>query len=288
MKLWNGILMGIGVLGLAIFAAPFLLKRILNLGNVTGMVVFLLVFFYGAFRQKVNQWIAGAWSHPAGKVGLLIITLVIVVILILVVIETAWMVGAAVKHPQENSRVENQIETEQLDLMSQTDDEKQDVLEESGADRTTTVVIVLGCRVIGEKPSLMLQERLDAAYSYLTKNPDAVAILSGGKGDDETIAEAECMYRYLTEKGIEVNRLIKEDQSTSTSENIRFSMEIMEEHQLGNNAAIITNEFHEYRAGEFAKEEGLTTTSVPAKTALWLLPTYYVRELYGILYQMIS
>lgn len=68
-------------------------------------------------------------------------------------------------------------------------------------------VIVLGCRVKGDVPSLALQKRADAAYFYLLKNPDCVAILSGGQGKDENISEAACLKKLLTDRGIAQSRL---------------------------------------------------------------------------------
>ena len=68
-------------------------------------------------------------------------------------------------------------------------------------------VIVLGCRVKGETPSLALQKRADAAYFYLLKNPEAVAILSGGQGRGENISEAACLKKLLTDRGIAPGRL---------------------------------------------------------------------------------
>lgn len=68
-------------------------------------------------------------------------------------------------------------------------------------------LIVLGCRVKGDVPSLALQKRADAAYFYLLKNPDCVAILSGGQGNDENISEAACLKKLLTDRGIAQSRL---------------------------------------------------------------------------------
>lgn len=147
-------------------------------------------------------------------------------------------------------------------------------------------VVVLGCRVYGERASLMLMERLDAAYEYLIENEGAVCILSGGQGEGEDITEAECMYRYLTKKGIEPKRLYKEEKSTSTRKNLAFSKEIIEQNDLKRDIAIVTNEFHEYRATKVAKALNLNSSAIPAKTAWWLFPTYYVRELYGIMYEI--
>ncbi|WP_455715620.1 YdcF family protein [Anaerosporobacter sp.] len=150
-----------------------------------------------------------------------------------------------------------------------------------------STVIVLGCKVYGERPSLMLVERLEAAYDYLVENPNSVCILSGGQGTDEDISEAECMYRYLISQGISSERLYKEEKSTSTRENLIYSKDILDSYQLNKDIAIVTNEFHEYRAGKIAESLGLEYSAVSAKTAWWLLPTYYVRELYGILYEWV-
>ena len=124
------------------------------------------------------------------------------------------------------------------------------------APKDETVMIVLGCGVNGDRPSLMLTERLDAAYDYLNTHEEVVGILSGGQGKGENISEAECMYRYLTEKGIAKERLYKEERSTSTRENLLYST-------------------------------GITPSAVCGKTAWWLLPTYYLRELYGIVFEWI-
>ena len=152
-----------------------------------------------------------------------------------------------------------------------------------------TPAIVLGCSVKGTEPSLSLLERIDAAYKYLTApgNEDAVAVLSGGRGQDEGISEAECMFRGLTARGIDPERLLLEDQSRSTAENLAFSRKILDEKGLGTRVALVTSEYHMYRAFLIAKGAGLEPGAVPAGTAFWLFPTFYLRELFGILYQKV-
>ena len=133
----------------------------------------------------------------------------------------------------------------------------------------------------------MLASRLDAAYEYLTEHPDAICIVSGGQGPDESMPEAECMYLYLTEKGIASERIYQENRSTSTRENLLFSQEIIEAEGLNPEIAIVTNEYHEYRAGMVADALEMEYSAVPARTPLWLFPTYYIRELYGIIYEWV-
>ena len=140
-------------------------------------------------------------------------------------------------------------------------------------------LIVLGCQVNGTVPSRMLRQRLDAAITYLNTYPDALCIVSGGMGHGEDITEADCMYTYLTNSGIAPDRIIREDQSTSTMENLRFSLEFMET----DSAAIVSNEFHLYRAGLMAQKLGMTAELVPADTELpILLASCSLREIFAV------
>lgn len=95
------------------------------------------------------------------------------------------------------------------------------------------------------------------------------------------------MYRYLTDKGIDGNRIYKEDASTSTRENLEFSLQVIKENNLPQNIAIATSEYHQYRVSLVARGLGVKNTAVCGKTAKWLFPTFYVRELYGILYEWV-
>lgn len=149
-------------------------------------------------------------------------------------------------------------------------------------------LIILGCEIMGEKPSLMQVERLEAAYQFLSANPSANVVCSGGQGKNEKVSEAYAMKRWLTERGIEETRIFMEDCSETTQENIRFSKRIIQAENLNPDVAVCTNEFHLYRAFLIAEKEGLSCTSVSAPTAWWLFATFYVRELYAILYFLLK
>lgn len=112
-------------------------------------------------------------------------------------------------------------------------------------------LIVLGAQVKEKGPSAALKFRLDTAYDYLMENEDTICIVSGGQGANEPHSEAQGMYNYLVEKGIEKERIIMEDQSTDTSENIAFSSVFldMEKDHVG----IVTNNFHVFRSVHLAK-----------------------------------
>lgn len=146
-------------------------------------------------------------------------------------------------------------------------------------------IIVLGAGVNGSKPSLSLQERIQAAYAYLTAHPNAIAVLSGGQGSGEDITEAACMYGELTAMGIDGSRLLLEEKSSSTMENLTFTMELLQA-QSGSRPArvgIVSSEYHLFRAGLFAKALGVESVGIPAKTT-WvsLRLNYYLREVAAV------
>lgn len=152
------------------------------------------------------------------------------------------------------------------------------------------LIIVLGCSVKGEKASLSLLRRVDSAYDFLIKNPEAVAILSGGQGKGEKISEADCMFRLLREKGISENRLILEDKSTSTDENIKFSLDIIKKFnlQFKNEAAIATSEYHQLRAKMICRRYGLKAYAQSSRTKLIILPTFLLREIPAIIKEKLT
>ena len=151
---------------------------------------------------------------------------------------------------------------------------------EGTEDPEADYLIVLGCQVNGTVPSRMLRQRLNAAVDYLNTYPDSTAIVSGGMGPGERITEAECMADFLTAAGIAPERIILETKATSTMENLTFSLELM---APGSTAAIVSNEFHLYRAGQMAQKLGLDAALVPASTELpILLASYSLREIFAV------
>ena len=89
-------------------------------------------------------------------------------------------------------------------------------------------IVVLGAQVKGNRPSLALSHRIWEAAEYLEENPETKAILSGGKGTGEDISEAQCMRQELEKLGISEERLIEENKSTSTQENIAYSYALLQ------------------------------------------------------------
>lgn len=147
-------------------------------------------------------------------------------------------------------------------------------------------VVVLGAGVKKDKPSLILKYRIERAAQYLLDNPESIAIVSGGKGRDEEISEALAMQRGLIEAGIESDRIIMEEESVSTEQNMEFSKNLMSDSKAS--VVIVTSDFHIYRALKLAKECGMTNVSgASARSVRWMIPANYLRECAAVWYYMI-
>jgi len=133
------------------------------------------------------------------------------------------------------------------------------------ANGTATYMIVLGAKVKpGGIPSLSLKNRLEEAVKYLNKYPHVKVIVSGGQGADEDQSGASVMLKYLQNKGIDTNRILVEDQSTSTYENLLFSKELLPKGTK--KITILSNDFHLKRAKYLAESLGFEVDVVAAKT----------------------
>ena len=141
-------------------------------------------------------------------------------------------------------------------------------------------IIVLGAAVRGEEPTSPMILRMERALAYLEENPRTVAVASGGRGSGEEISEAECIYRYLSEHGITPDRIMKEERSANTLQNIQYSFALIPE---GASAGVVTSSFHLYRAMLVARQTGHPdVVGIPAKTLLPLGIHYTVREFFAV------
>lgn len=177
-------------------------------------------------------------------------------------------------------------------------------------------LVVLGAQVRADgRPSDVLRRRLDAAADYLAENPGTICVVSGGQGPNEPCTEAECMARYLVGRGVDEGRVVLEDRSTNTVENVRLSREAIVRHaaaaetdadgatggeaaadgsagrphaadpaeQGGPSVGIVTNDFHVWRALAIARRQGLRDVhGIAAPSNPWYLPNNVLRECLGV------
>lgn len=156
----------------------------------------------------------------------------------------------------------------------------------SGSDEAPTdYVVVLGAGVNGTQPGPSLYERLVAAKEFAEEHPEAILILTGGRGEGKQITEAQCMFNWLTENGVPAGRLRMEEKATSTEENLKNSLELIEA-ECGRRPeciTVISSEYHLLRAELIAKNLGVTAVCIPAHTRHKLyFCNMFAREIFAV------
>lgn len=140
-------------------------------------------------------------------------------------------------------------------------------------------LIVLGAGLRGDRPTLPLAYRLEAALRiYEHGDPHPVVIVSGGQGPDEVISESSAMQTYLVDRGMPEGAIVQESRSTSTRENIRYSKELMDAKGAAYSGVVVTNNFHALRAAILARRCGLDFQCIGCGTKRSYLPAAAIRE----------
>jgi uncharacterized SAM-binding protein YcdF (DUF218 family) len=241
---------------LFLFTGPMITSNIINIGNIFGACVCIFVLAHCIFSKKFKELKAKCLQKGFAKFLWRTAQTLIVVFVVYAVAVSSAIIYYATISPEADS-----------------------------------TVITLGAKVRkNNTPSRALKDRTTACYNYLESHTDAVAVLSGGKGTDENESEADCMYNILTTRGIDKERLIIEDQSTNTYENIKNSYELIKKNNISENLAITTDSYHQLRARIIAHKQGIEGKigAVNASTYFWIYPTYFVREWFAIPVELIK
>lgn len=234
------------------FVAP-VFGIIFNIGSILGAFLSVVLIILGLFFNKITALLKKCFKNKPLKI--IIITLITIFIICVLSLVSAVF------------------------SITLSDDTKTDNQE---------TLIVLGCSVQGDTPSVTLRSRIDAAYDYLEENPQSVAVLSGGQGPDENISEAQCMFNVLTEKGISPQRLYLEDKSVNTNTNIENSINVIEENGLSKSVAVVSSDYHLKRAVMICEKGGFENVGrISAPSTYFDKPTFYLREALGVLKELI-
>lgn len=144
-------------------------------------------------------------------------------------------------------------------------------------------IIVLGAQMREWGPSVIYKYRLDSAIEYLMNNPETKVVVTGGKGSNEPVSEGDGGKTYLMEKGISEDRIIVENTSLDTEENIVNAMTLInmdKDMTIG----VVTNNFHLFRGMMLARRHtDAKVMGIAAFTEYQFLPNNMVRETFGIL-----
>ena len=252
---------------LAVIAAVFLVWFIIpsvwgiwHIGCIVGILLCAAILFRTAFAKVYHRIKRQLCEKKATKILLRIVQIGASAVIIYCVVVSAFMVYAMIPWSSNEN----------------------------------ATAIVLGAHVKKSGPSSVLWQRIDAAADYLTENPDAKAVVTGGQGDNEPITEAQSMYENIVKEGVAPDRIYREDQARNTDQNIRFSLKIIEDHELNRDIAIVSDSYHQLRARIIAHKNDSSLKITPINTvnkrpaAIAAYPSYFVREWLAIPVEIIK
>lgn len=165
-------------------------------------------------------------------------------------------------------------------------------------------IIIHGAGLDGPRPTPLLAGRIDKALELWNKqHQHGKFVVSGGQGADEVVSEAQAMRDYLLEKGVPAEAILMEDKSTTTWENLRYSLAVIRADRTSaaaddapataaaNDAsapsgdfttAVVTSDFHVFRCAEYAHNLGIKADGIGSHTKGWYWPTAFIREFIAI------
>lgn len=222
--------------------------RIFKAGNMLGVLICLIALFRTAFSAVYRQLDGFMLKNTFTKIIWLMIKYGCILFVIYAVVVSICMIIAMKKKPKKNA-----------------------------------TAVILGAQVKPWGASRLLKQRIKAAETYLDRNPAVKAIASGGQGTNEPMSEAACIYENMVRDGIDPERILIEDQSVNTEQNLLYSVKIIKERQLGDDIAIVSDSYHQLRARIIAYKidrklcVGAINT-VNTRFGWFIYPSFFVRE----------
>lgn len=234
----------------AAFCIWICLPGFVNAGTFLGVLLSVIIALCGIFAPQLGRLLRWAWRYAAGKLGLISLGALMALFL-----GICGYNGAMIA--RYSSVTLSQVKC----------------------------VMILGCQVHGDDPGGELENRLNTALPLIRDNPGIPVIVTGGQGRGESVTEGECMKRWLISHGVEGSRIFTEEDSTSTEENFENSAPIFSRLGISDGIAVVTNDFHQYRAELNARRQGLSVGHYSAGTRALVFQNYLIRELAALFFE---
>lgn len=157
-------------------------------------------------------------------------------------------------------------------------------------DAPAAAMVVFGAGVNGDEPSLTLRTRLEAALAYAEDHPGIPVVVSGAQGRGETVSEAACMAGWLTARGVDPERVWLEERAANTEENVKYSLELLEERGVDVTAdiAFCTSDYHMCRAVYLRGHPYAVPVAAHMPARYWpVTVNYYIREAFALAAELV-
>lgn len=238
-----------GVLIAAGLLVWFCLPGFFNAGTFLGILLSLIIGICSVFAPKINAMLKSLWRKIPGRIFICAVMAAAAIFLTLCGYNGVQMVKYSSKQLEQ-----------------------------------VNCVMILGCQVKWDQPGGEMLGRLNAALPLIEEYSDVPVLVTGGQGRGENISEAECMKQWLVANGVSESRIYTESESESTEQNFEFSIPVFEQLGIYDGIAVVTNDFHQYRAELYARRSGLSTGHYSSHTRAVVFPNYIIRELAALFF----
>lgn len=222
--------------------------RVFKAGNLLGILICLTALFRTALSSVYHRLESFMIQYPVTKVLWIIVTVGCIAFAVYAVCVSICMVIAMKIRPDPDA-----------------------------------VAVILGAQVKPWGASRLLKQRIVAARNYLENHPQVKAAASGGQGINEPMSEAACIQQELVKSGVDPDRILVEDRSVNTEQNLLYSIALIKEKKLGNSIATVTDSYHQLRARIIAYKTDRNIrvgacNTVNTKIGILVYPSFFVRE----------
>jgi uncharacterized SAM-binding protein YcdF (DUF218 family) len=128
-------------------------------------------------------------------------------------------------------------------------------------------IIVLGAAQYDGRPSPVLEARLAHAVELYEAGVAPMVVVTGGKRAGDRFTEAGAGYRYLRDRGVPEESILREEQGANTWFQLAAATVLLADRGI-DDVVLVSDDYHAYRLDRIAHELGLRAQVSPIDPGL--------------------
>lgn len=150
--------------------------------------------------------------------------------------------------------------------------------------RPVDAIVVMGAAQYDGTPSPVLQARLDHTLDLYRRGLAPLVVVTGGKLPGDRFTEAATASRYLRDRGVPAEAILRDDEGRTSWQELQASAALLKARGL-TRVLVVSDPYHQRRVVGMAEDLGLTAWSSPTRTSpegVGHLAPHYAQETLGV------
>ena len=150
--------------------------------------------------------------------------------------------------------------------------------------RPVDAIVVMGAAQYDGTPSPVLQARLDHALALYQRGLAPLVVVTGGKLPADRFTEAATASRYLRDRGVPAEAILRDDQGRTSWQELQAVAAVLTGRGL-KRVLVVSDPYHQRRVIGMARDLGLSAWSSPTRTSpegFGHLAPHYAQEAVGV------